>query len=145
MPSTRLLTKVGAVAAAATAAVVLTPGAANAYGLLVKATSPNGQAYGTTQMGFQNENVVHWDDIYLNDRCDPNNPGEGDGVRAKMKFYIKQYGNTVNVGYREDVGGCTSAPYRGSAYWVSNGPMDKVGMSVCSKGGCSAIKWVVRP
>ncbi|WP_299448164.1 hypothetical protein [uncultured Phycicoccus sp.] len=145
MSVSRALTKAGAAVSAAAAVLLMTPAAANAYGLLVSATSPNGQAYGQTQMGFENDNVVHWDDIYLNDRCDPNNPGEGDGVRAKMKLYIKQYGNTVKVGEREDVGGCTSDPYRGSAYWVSNGPMDKVGMSVCSKGGCSAIKWVINP
>lgn len=95
-------------------------------------------------MGFENENVVHWDSIYLNDICG-GGAGEGDGVRARMDLYIRQYDRTVLVGNREDAGGCTSDPYTGKAYWVSNGPMDKVGMRVCSKGGCSAIKWVVRP
>lgn len=131
--STLLFLVVGSIGAAGTAS------AATTAGDRVSATSPNGGAYGDALIEFGGSGFVRWNDIYLNDRC------PGDGVCASMKLYIRQYGNVVHVGTLEDVGGCESAAYTGSAYWSSGGPFDYAGISVCSAGGCSGIKWVSRP
>jgi hypothetical protein len=145
MTHVRLLARRTATLAATLAALVLAVvGTASASSAVVtadtvSATSPNGLAYGKATIAFQSEGFVRWNDIYLNDRC------PGDGVRATMKLYIRQYGNVVHVGTREDVGGCESDPFKGSAYWSSGGPIDYAGIRVCSDGGCSAIKWVMRP
>ena len=136
-----LLARLLATLAAFVLAVVGTAGTSTAVVTAdkVSATSPNGLAYGEAFIEFQSEGFVRWNSIYLNDRC------PGDGVRASMKLYIRQYGNVVHVGTREDVGGCESGPFTGSAYWSSGGPIDYAGIRVCSDGGCSPIKWVMRP
>lgn len=134
-----LVARVTATLAAVMFLVVGTAGMSSAAGDRVSATSPNGLAYGAATIEFGGEGFVRWNDIYLNDRC------PGDGVRASMKLYIRQYGKVIHVGTREDVGGCGSDPYTGSAYWSSNGWFDYAGISVCSKGGCSGIRWASRP